>query len=480
MNIENKYLDLLEKIISTGVKTSNRTGIDTYKIPPTMIQHDMSNGFPILTTKKIAWKTLKVELEGFIKGITSKSWFQERGCTIWNEWCNPQKVPYANDEETKRKMKEEDDLGKIYGYQWRNFGSKNNIIVELDKKQTIFECNGKNKFNEYKIKYCNIACKGNPKCDLSDDIEKYIFKNWYDMINRCYNQKASNYKYYGMKNVKVCDRWLCYENYRNDIEKLPRWQDKIREPKNYSLDKDYFGSNVYAPDVCIFLHSSENRIYNSSSFYKVYNNDECLYFLNHNQIANFLGFTRKNVVTYLDKDKEYCGYKIENCAKENKLYRYMLPVDQLKNIINTLKNNSIDRRMICSAWNSSELNEMALVPCHYSWQVLVRDGKLDLVWNQRSVDVFLGLPFNIASYGLLLHLLAKESGFEEGILTGFLSDVHIYENHLDQVNEQLSRTSMDLPEINTDNFKSIFDWEYKDSKLINYNPCPAIKAEVAV
>ena len=123
---------------------------------------------------------------------------------------------------------------------------------------------------------------------------------------------------------------------------------------------------------------------------------------------------------------------------------------------------------------------MALPPCHYSFQVTVIGNKLNLAWNQRSVDTLLGLPFNIASYATLLHLLAKEGGFEEGKLIGFLMDTHIYENHIDQCEEQMSRSSFDLPTIETPEFTSIFDWEYKDTKISNYESHPAIKAPIAV
>lgn len=297
MNAEKQYLEILRDLINSDVKQENRTGVDTYKIPPRMIQHDMSEGFPLLTTKRVAWKTMKVELEGFIKGITSKKWFQDRGCKIWNEWCNPQRVPYGNDNETKAKMAAEDDLGScIYGAAWRNF----------------------------------------------------------------------------------------------------------HDPKNIGWD-----------------------------------------------ILN---------------DKEVRGGR----------------VDQLENIIDTLHKNPTDRRMICLAWNPLGLNHTALPACHYSWQVLKRGDYLDLIWTQRSCDHLLGIPFNIASYALLLHLLAKEAGLKEGVLSGSLADLHLYENHIDQAKEQLLRKPKKLPTIETENFKSIFDWEHNDTVLIDYVYHPAIKAPVAV
>lgn len=300
MNIEEQYLDLLNNLVNEyeeGNIQPNRTGIAAVKLPPQMIQHDMSKGFPVLTTKQIAWETLKVELEGFIKGITSKKWFQERGCKIWDEWCDPQKVPYSTDPEIQEKMKQEDDLGScIYGASWRNFHDP----------------------------------------------------NAYDYCSLC-----------------------------SDL---------------------YFGGKV----------------------------------------------------------------------------------DQFNKIVQTLKTNPYDRRMLCVAWNPLGLNHTALPACHVLWQVAVRNGKLDLAWYQRSCDFALGVPFNIGSYALLLHLLSLESGIEPGMLTGFLMDVHLYANHINAAKEQLQRTRRELPIIETKNFVSIFDWTHKDSKLIGYNPLPAIKMDVAV
>jgi len=286
-----QYLNILKTILKTGVRKENRTGIDTIAIAGVMFEHDMSDGFPILTTKSVPFKLVSSELEFFIKGKTDKKWLQDRNNHIWDEWCNPQIVPYGHDDETKQRMFEERDLGPIYGFQWRHFN------------------------------------------------------------------------------------------------------------------------------------------------------------------ASYLGF-----------DFDYTGFG----------------VDQLENVVKKLKTNPNDRRMIVSAWNPSFISEMALPPCHYGFQVTVIDDKLNLLWNQRSVDSVLGLPFNIASYGLLLHLLSKESGFKEGKLIGFLADTHIYVNHLDGVEEQLSRKPLSLPLVETKPFNSIFDWEYIHSKIVDYNHHPRIKFEIAI
>ena len=286
-----QYLNIVQRILEEGERKQNRTGVDTLALAGCMFEHDMAEGFPLLTTKQMAWKSVRVELEGFLKGITDKKWYQDRRCNIWNEWCNPKKVPYGHDDETKKKMMGERDLGPIYGFQWRHFGAP-------------------------------------------------------------------------------------YENYDTD---------------------------------------------------------------------------------YSDKG-----------------------VDQLEKIVSTLKSNPNDRRMIVSAWNPSALGEMALPPCRYAFQVTAINGKLNLLWDQRSVDTMLGLPFNIASYGLLLHLLAKESGLQEGRLIGFLGDTHIYENHVEAAKEQLKREPYNLPKIETEGFSSIFKWEYSQSNAKEYQSHPPIEFKIAV
>lgn len=287
------YLDIVEKILKDGKKVDTRTGIKAYTIAGAIFEHDMSKGFPLLTTKKTPFKLVATELEFFLNGITDKKWLQDHNNHIWDEWAKPQLAPYGHDEESKKKMLEERDLGPIYGFQWRHFN---------------------------------------------------------------------------------------------------------------------------AP-------------------YKTF-------------------------------DSNYDG----------------LGIDQIKKLVETLKTNPRDRRMIVSAWNPQQFGEMALPPCHYSFQVTVIDGYLNLLWNQRSVDTMLGLPFNIASYALLLHLLAKESGMKEGKLVGFLADVHIYENHVDGAREQLSRDPNKYPltTIETENWTSIFDWHAENTKVKDYQSYDKIPFEIAI
>ena len=156
-------------------------------------------------------------------------------------------------------------------------------------------------------------------------------------------------------------------------------------------------------------------------------------------------------------------------------------IDQISQVVDLIKNHPDSRRILVTAWNPAEIDKMALPPCHCLFQFYVADGKLSCQLYQRSADTFLGVPFNIASYALLTMMLAQVCGLEPGEFIHTTGDTHIYLNHLEQVNEQLSREPRPLPKmiINPD-VKSIFDFKYEDVKLEGYNPYPAIKAPVAV
>lgn len=156
-------------------------------------------------------------------------------------------------------------------------------------------------------------------------------------------------------------------------------------------------------------------------------------------------------------------------------------VDQMQNVVDKLHTNPTDRRMLVSAWNPQAISDMALPPCHFEHQVIVRDGCLSLLWSQRSCDMFLGVPYNIASYALLLLLYAKEGGYKPGYLIGSLADTHIYKNHVIPVMKQLRNKPYPLPtvEIPDENWNGIFNWKATDFVLKNYVHHEKITAEVA-
>ena len=314
------YLDILDNIMTNATDLRmNRTGIPDIGLSAgAVFEHDMSTGFPLVTTKKMGLKNIATELEFFLHGITDKRWLQDRKCHIWDEWANPVKVEQkyniatnnlpnlTDDEKTNIRnaiMDSERDLGPIYGFQWRHFGGE------------------------------------------------YVW--------------------------------------------------------------------------------NENRI-------------------NKNPTDNF---NPKNP-----------------------------GIDQVQNAIYKLKNNPNDRRILVSAWNPVSIPQMALPPCHVMHQLVVRDGKLSLIWTQRSCDMFLGVPYNIASYALLLLLYAKEAGLKPGMLKGELHDAHIYQNHIPQVREQLKRKPYPLPtvEIPDDNWRGMLNWSAQGGFVLkNYICHEKLRGEVA-
>ena len=203
-----------------------------------------------------------------------------------------------------------------------------------------------------------------------------------------------------------------------------------------------------------------------------------------------LKYLEDNGVKYWRPDYERSGRTDETLGPVyGKQWRDFNGVDQLANLVDAIHVDPSSRRLLVSAWNPADLKEMALPPCHYSFQVYINNGVMDLMWQQRSADVFLGLPYDISMYGLLLEMLAKGSNFIPGQLIGQLGDCHLYNNHLDQAKEYRRRRKRSLPQLelragismlNFDNKSEIFIPNKSAIKLNNYNPYAAIKAELSV
>jgi thymidylate synthase len=197
--------------------------------------------------------------------------------------------------------------------------------------------------------------------------------------------------------------------------------------------------------------------------------------------VEYLGETQDVFVEKIKTSVEFAQKWGELGPVYGKQWRNFGGVDQLSELINQIKNNSTSRRLIISAWNPAEVEAMALPPCHCFMQFYVNDGKLSCQLYQRSADVFLGVPFNIASYALFTMMIAQVTGLKLGTFVHTLGDAHIYSNHMEQIAEQLSREPRSLPTmvINSSK-KNIEDFVFEDFELKDYNPHPAIKGIVAV
>ena len=303
--LDNQYRRLLETVLEYGKVKSDRTGTGTKSIFGYTIRHSMKNGFPLLTTKRMAVKTMMTELKWFLKGDTNIKYLVDNNCNIWNGDA--------------------------------------------------------------------------------------------------------------------------YKNYRNKFEPAPY---------------------QFTPDT---MEEFINKIKTDDVFAKKWGELGPIYGKQWRQWKQFIPY---NVTK-------------ENCQVAVKV------TDQIQNLINELKTNPDSRRLMVSAWNVGELDQMTLPPCHHGFQCYVADGKLSLMWNQRSVDIPLGLPFNIASYGTLLLLLCEETGYEPGELIGSLGDCHIYLNQIEGAEEQISRDGFDLPTIKLSNV-DILDGEF-NYELVNYQSATPIK-----
>lgn len=317
MNLAKQYLDFLQHILDNGQDKSDRTGVGTRSVFGYQMRFDLSEGFPLLTTKKVPFSLIKSELLWFLKGDTNIRYLLENNNHIWDEWAFKRWV----------------ESNAYQGPDMTDFGLRADADPEFKKI-----------YQEVKQEFCQRV--------LEDD----DFAKEFGELGNVYGKQ-----------------WRHWETREGDA------------------------------------------------------------------------------------------------------------IDQIANIIDQLKHNPDSRRIILSAWNPEDVPDMALPPCHTMSQFYVQDGKLSCQLYQRSGDAFLGVPFNIASYALLTHLLAREAGLEVGDYVHTFGDAHIYNNHFDQVNEQLSRQPLDLPtlEIGGEG-KSIFDLEKDDIKVKGYKAHDAIKAPVAV
>lgn len=195
---------------------------------------------------------------------------------------------------------------------------------------------------------------------------------------------------------------------------------------------------------------------------------------------SYNGESLKDFVLKIKSDDSFAKKHGDLGPVYGKQWRDFNGIDQLKWLMNEITHNPDSRRLIISAWNPVDINKMLLPPCHTLFQFYVVDNKLSCQLYQRSADLFLGVPFNIASYALLTHLIADVVGLEVGEFVHTIGDCHIYENHIEQVNLQLTRKPKKLPIIKINHKNNIFDFEFNDISIENYNPDDYIKADVAI
>lgn len=387
---------------------------------------------------------------------------------------------------------------------------------------TIIECSRPNiRSKSVKNPYAMTVVDGNGCYGIIDKKSPYLTKAynlWYNMMARCHGTDPIKTIHYKTNGVFVDSNWRCFSNFYRDIHNIvgfDYWKDN---PSGYDLDKDYFGNTFYSKSSTIFLPTWYNQYVLSNSnitgqLYIATNNftGEKFKFTSpalFNQHTKSAGLVDRALREQNGRTKNWSFTKEDPPAGYK--WRQKFYVDQIAAVLKSLKDDPFSRRHIVSAWNPGELNDAALPPCHALFQFNVRhiplvdrikmsiksgsldiqtEGQLDAIGvpkyyldcqlYQRSCDMFLGVPFNIASYSLLIHMFAKELNYAAGDFVWTGGDCHIYATHLDAVHELLDRECRTLPTLEF-NKKDLANYKVDDFKLVGYDPHPVIKAPMAV
>lgn len=326
----------------------------------------------------------------------------------------------------------------------------------------------------------------------SDEYNKF-FTTWALMLRRCYDESDNRYENYWWKWVFVCKRWHIFENFVQDIKNLENFYLKELYPNKYSLDKDFYWKNYYWPDSCRWSSTEEQMLlkdWRKIYFIEDLKNNKQIVFLSIKEIEDFfniqVSWKTESLKKHFEKRNDFKLIWIKE-IKNNVVNWFLLSykeVDQLNNAIQEIKTNPNSRRIIVNSWNLNEIDKMRIPPCHMMYQFFVNNGKLDLHLYQRSADMFLGIPFNVSSYAILIHIVAKLTGLKPWKFVHSIWDRHIYSNHIEQVKEQLSRKDnlYEFPTLTIKDRwqKTLEDFEIDDFIVENYQSHPTIKAPVAV
>lgn len=459
---EYQYLDLLEDLLKSGTLKGDRTGTGTHALFGYQMRFDLQKGFPLLTTKKLHTRSIFYELLWFLRGDTNIRYLQENGVTIWDEW----RKPYSIDRPLE--------------------------FIEPKRPCLPAEYNG-----DYSA-----------KIGTNNKLDQKLVSAWSKMMKRCYDTSHHRYSQYGALGVTVHPKWHDAAKFVEDAKLLPHWYYKQNNWNEFELDKDYYGSNQYGPETTVWLRTDENNIYTKSSKPICITDENGIekFFITLNEASRQVGIPNSTLSRFLNnppkilkgKNKAYLGWEFKEATLDGKLPRLRLiengdlghvygkqwrdfnGVDQIADVIHSLKTNPDSRRHIVTAWNPVDVPSMALPPCHCLYQFFVAEGKLSCQLYQRSCDTFLGVPFNIASYALLTHMMAKVCGLDVGDLVWTGGDVHLYLNHFDQAKMQLLREPRPFPALKLADRESISDFEYEDIEIIGYDPHPSISAPISV
>lgn len=500
-------------MLENGIDSGDRTGTGTKSVFGRQVRFDLSQGFPMVTTKKTFWKGVVGELLWMLSGSTNTNDIPEFMRHWWTPWAD-----------------EDGSLGPTYGQQFRNnesffwvkpllfqeepdYDPKNTqnftvnydhpkpsdflgktiengsggsfVVIDQIKQEEgrlLFKIKFKNTGSEVVSKYgyiqngkikdpwaktvFGVGMYGN--CDYSDPHYSELVDTWREMLRRCYFKKANSYKSYGLKGVHVEPRWRVFEFFQKDVKDIPNWHKKIKEPAKYSLDKDIlFASNRYSKQTCIWASKEEQSRSTSQNtpFMVTSPQGEDLIFMSLGELCKKhnlnISAVHRCLTGMLKTHKGWGNFRY--LEKDGLVLRYR-KVDQLADVISEIKNNPNSRRLNIALWNAGRILDMKLPPCHGNLiQFYVRNGKLSCSMYQRSADLFIGVPVNIAFYSLLTHLVANECGLQVGEFVHTFGDLHLYNNHIDQAKILLERKPLELPKL-TINLKPGELMDFVDSK----------------
>jgi thymidylate synthase len=541
---DEQYKRVVETVMRVGVKDTDQhvrtvwedgTPAYTKSIFGHQVEFDEGE-LPILTTKRVYWKTaLKEILIFWQKQSVEEKDFKDANVKVWQEWFN-----------------KDGNLGRSYAYQFESHRHHKREIVkikpiikdvedgkiskpfigEIDKScdDCVYESNNSGKFivlnkfkngthfdnqQSYEIQFLDTgyrklvrkydAIKGEVKDpfhrsirgvgylgkyksvkNYSDDEIKKLRVMWENMITRCYS--SDPHGRYMNNGIFVDNWWHSFENFLRDIRYLPQFI-LARESgfNDWSIDKDYYGSNCYSKDTCVWLIRNENYIYrnNNKPFYMIDGNGLRTTYLSIRDCVRDLelvnGSGISGCLNKYEHRKTVKGFKFEYIDDNEYLYRYELSRNQVVELLNNINSNPSSRRLMSSFWNYADVDKKQLQECAWSTNWNVRDGKLDLILIQRSVDVGLGLVFNWFQYYMLLSMIAHVSNLKVGRFIHQMGNVHYYDRHEENLIEQISRQSYETPKLwINENVKDFFDFTEDDLKLIDYQHGGKIDFEVAI
>lgn len=420
---EQGYINLIKDVLENGVKTPDRTGVGCYKVFDRKLVWNVGKQFPFSTFRSAPLRLAFEEFWFFMRGQTQTKLLEDKGVGFWKgntsrEFLDNRNLNYLG----------EGEMGKAYGFAWRNFNGHYENITQPEPKLK----EGVN------ATYLGIANGSGGEHDP-------LKSTWTGMIDRCYRKDSSSYHLYGAKGVSVSNDWLEFKKFSEDVKKIPGWKEKIANPQTrYVLDKDIIGNGFqYSMENCMWITDSQNHPQNYTITVEDITTGEIHTFDNVVKFAKKMNFDPKNFYDLwaeknINKNITRNGYRLVSRKKNTQ------GVDQLMEISHTLLNDPYSRRMLTTFWNPAQSEQMALTPCWHSHQFVCipeKDGSttLNMKVMNRSLDVVFGESFARQQYALYLVCMAKLANMNVGYMSCDLTDIHIYENQIEFAKEIVQR-----------------------------------------